>query len=222
MEKIKVKVNTKQILADIITPVGIYLKIRDIFPKSLLLEGADHRGGKNSYSFICINPIATFIAEKRDINISIPGGKEYNTKIENVQTVPRELEKFLQLFQLTENPDKTVINGIFGYTGYDAIRYFEDIQFQEPKNPDEKIPEMMYSFYNYIIAIDHFKNTLTIIENLIDGGISKINEIETLLQSRNYAMFNFITRGVEKSNLGDEGYMHMVTKGKEHCYRGDV
>ncbi|MBN2520252.1 MAG: anthranilate synthase component I family protein [Bacteroidales bacterium] len=222
MNKIKIKVQTKQILADIITPVGIYLKIRDLFPKSLLLEGADYRGSKNSYSFICISPIASFITNNRKIQIQLPNSEKSEIAIKDINTVSKELLQFIKIFQIDENSNEAEVNGIFGYTSYDAIQYFEDIRFQEIKNLKEKIPEMAYGFYKYIIAINHFKNTLSIIENILENEESKIDEIQSVLQSRNYAMFNFKPEGEEKSNLSDKDYMYMVTKGKEHCYRGDV
>jgi len=222
METIKIKVNKKQILADIITPVGIYLKIRDMYPNSLLLEGADYRGEKNSYSFICIKPLATFIAEDYKIKITYTGKKEINLDITDKNTVPNALREFIQTFKINENADASEINGIFGYTGYDAIPYFEDIKFKNPISKAEKIPEMVYGFYKYIIAINHHKNELTIIENLLENEKSEIDIIESNIQNRNYAIYNFQTEKEEISNLTDEEYMDLVTKGKEHCFRGDV
>ncbi len=222
MDKINIKVNTKQILADVITPVGIYLKIRDMFPNSLLLEGADYRGEKNSYSFICLKPLATFIAENNKIKITYPDERILNFEIADKTSVSNSLQKFIQTFKIVKKEKNAEINGIFGYTGYDAIQYFEDIKFHSQLNELEKIPEMAYSFYKYIIAINHHKNTLSIIENLLENEISEIEEINSIIQNRNYAIYDFHPNGNEISNLTDVAYMNMVTKGKEHCYRGDV
>ncbi|MFC2138990.1 anthranilate synthase component I family protein, partial [Bacteroidota bacterium] len=192
------------------------------YQNSLLLEGADHRGEKNSYSFICIQPLATFIAEDYKIRIAYPDKKEINLDIIDKNTVSDTLKEFIESFIIEEKSDSTEINGIFGYTGYDAIPYFEDIEFQNPVSITEKIPEMVYSFYKYIIAINHHKNELTIIENLMNNEKSGIDEIESTIQNRNYAIFDFQADGEEVSNLTEKGYMDLVTKGKEHCYRGDV
>jgi anthranilate synthase component 1 len=114
------------------------------------------------------------------------------------------------------------VNGLFGYTAYDAVQYFENIRLHAPLIPAHQIPEVRYHFYNYIIAINHFQNTLQIIENRINGEPSELERIETLLNSRNLAIYSFRTEGTEKSNITDAQYKQMVSKGKDHCYRGDV
>ncbi|MBN2519650.1 MAG: anthranilate synthase component I family protein [Bacteroidales bacterium] len=222
MNKISISVRTKQILADIITPVGIYLKIRDLFPHSFLLEGADYRGEKNSFSFICMNPIASFTASDFTVKIKYPGQTEQQTKISDIHVVPVKLMEFIRYFEISADSDNSEINGIFGYTGYDAIQYFENIKFQSPVSQAEKIPDMAYYFYRYIIAINHHKNLLTIIENLLPGEKSEIDEIESLIKSRNYSLFKFNSNNNENSNITDDEYKNMVLKGKNHCYRGDV
>jgi anthranilate synthase component 1 len=126
------------------------------------------------------------------------------------------------LFEQQERQEGVVINGLFGYTSYDAIRYFENIQLQDRVVKEQKIPQIRYHFYNYIIAINHFQNNLHIIENRINGEPDELDRIETLLNSRNLAIYDFKTVGKERSNITDEEYKSMVTKGKEHCYRGDV
>lgn len=222
MEKIKIQVNTKQILADIITPVGIYLKIRDIYPNSLLLEGADYRAGKNSYSFICIKPIVTFTAADKKITIKEKNESIHESKIEDINSVPNKLKEFINSIDIMNQVEENYINGVFGYTAYDSIQYFEDIKFENPVSQIEKIPDMVYSFFKYIISIDHHKNTLRIIENNKEGEESKIDEMISTIQNQNYALYDFKPSEDEKSNLSDEDYMYMVSKGKEHCYRGDV
>ena len=222
MEKIKIKTVSKQILADTITPVGLYLKIRDIYPYSVLLEGADYQAGKNSFSFICLDPLCSFMVEDGIITETLPNSKPVNTKIENKNTLPERLNHYIKQFEITATKGEVSVNGLFGYTTYDCIKYFEDIKIKNVTCKEEKIPDMMYTFYKYIIAINHFKNTLNIIENQINGEGSQIDKLETLLQNRNFATYRFKPEDVEKSNISDDEYMKMVAKGKEHCFRGDV
>jgi anthranilate synthase component 1 len=222
MKKYTIKTKTRQMLADTITPVSIYLRIRDVFPNSLLLESSDYHGNENSYSFICLKPIAGFEADRGTVTESYPDGTVVKTELTDYSGLKEKFRKFLESFEQQNDQSGAVINGLFGYTSYDAIRYFETIRLKDRVIPEQQIPHLKYNFYNYIIAINHFQNNLQIIENRINGEPSELERIETLLNSRNLAIFNFKTIGSEKSNITDEEYMKMVTKGKEHCYRGDV
>ncbi len=61
-------------LADVYTPVGIYLRVRDRFRDTILLESTDHHAAENSYSFICINAIAGIeISSASNIEFKLPG-----------------------------------------------------------------------------------------------------------------------------------------------------
>lgn len=222
MKKIKIYPKTKKILADLITPVSIYLKIRDIYPNSLLLESSDYHSHSNSYSFICLNPVAEFIVANNEITENYPDENTKITKIDDRKLVIKQLNEFLNYFESAEKNTPQIIDGIFGYSGYDAIKYFEDIKLQSPYGEGEYIPEIRYGFYKYIIAINHFKNELSIIENLFEKEESKIDQIESLLTNRNFASYKFQPTSDERSNMSDKQYMDIVTKGKEHCYRGDV
>jgi anthranilate synthase component 1 len=222
MKKFKIKTRTRKLLADTITPVSIYLRIRDVFPNSLLLESSDYHGNENSYSFICLKPLAGFVVNDGVATESYPDGSEINTSLTGNLLFKERFRVFLQSFEQQENQEGVPVNGLFGYMAYDAIKYFESIKLHSKIVPEQKIPEVRYHFYNYIIAINHFQNILHIIENRINGEPSELERIETLLNSRNMAIYGFQTKGEEKSNITDEQYKSMVTKGKEHCYRGDV
>jgi anthranilate synthase component 1 len=154
------------------------------------------------------------------IHQSYPGTNEEIMEITGSDTVYKELNNFLSSFETLDN--NIPVNGIFGYNCYDAVQYFESIKFRSRPEDSEAIPEMRYSVYKYIIAINHFQNNLFIIENLLENESSEIDRIETLLSNRNYATFHFYSEGEEKSNISDKEYMEMVSKGKEHCFRGDV
>jgi len=222
METIKIKTVTKTILADIITPVSIYLKIRDVFPNSLLLESSDYHSNQNSYSFLCLDPIADFEVSKDILSIQLPGQEKIREKLVKRADAIDRLDEFVHVFRTAGSRKDLVIDGVFGYSSYDSVQYFEDIDFHSTQNPDEEIPELKYAFYKYIIAINHLKNELQLIENLVNGEESSIDYIEDLIQNRNIATYHFKVRGDEKTNLSDEQYMDIVDKGKEHCFRGDV
>jgi anthranilate synthase component 1 len=222
MKKFTIKTKTRKLLADTITPVSIYLRIRDVYPNSLLLESSDYHGNENSYSFICLKPLAGFEVDNGVATESYPDGSKITITLTDHHLFNERFRTFLQSFEQQEGQDGVPVNGLFGYTSYDAIKYFEHIKLQAKIIPEQKIPEVRYHFFNYIIAINHFQNNLHIIENRINGEPSELERIETLLNSRNMAIYGFQTMGDEKSNITDEQYKYMVSKGKEHCYRGDV
>jgi len=222
MEKIDITTVSKTILADIITPVSIYLKVRDVFPNSLLLESSDYHSNQNSYSFICMDPIADFEVSGDRLTVCLPGQAEEVTVLERRAEVTDRLNDFIHLFHTSAGGRDQVIDGIFGYSSYDAVQYFEDITFKSPTPDGEHIPEIKYGFYRYIIAINHLKNELQLIEHIVEGEQSSIDYIEDLIQNRNIATYHFRTSGDEQTNMTDEAYMEIVDKGKEHCFRGDV
>ena len=219
MKKFTFETREHKILADIITPVSIYLKVRDLYPGSLLLESSDYHGNKDSYSYICLEPLAEFMVNQGRISERFPDGNLQNNSASGV-SVADKFDEFINAFNITSKNGQ--VNGVFGYTSYDAIEHFESLKLRAESFKEEQIPEMRYNFYRYVIAVNHFQNTLTITENLLEGEKSRIEEIRSLLSNRNYATYSFASKGMETSNITDEEYKQMVSKGKEHCKRGDV
>ncbi|WP_300570072.1 anthranilate synthase component I family protein [Flavobacterium sp.] len=220
MNKYKLHTQYKQILADTITPVSIYLKIRDKFPNSLLLESSDYHANDNSFSYICCNPIASIKIENEIITKTFPDGTFQEIKIENNQNVTENIQEFASQFQSEDQSFKFINNGLFGYIAYDAVRYFEKATVEKKKN-DLQIPDIYYAVYQNIIAINHFKNEAYIFCHSTDNQ-DNINEIEQLIQSKNFASYSFSKEGNFISNLTDEDFKTNVALAKKHCYRGDV
>lgn len=220
MKTYKLHTNYKQILADTITPVSVYLKIRDKFPNSILLESSDYHANDNSFSYICFNPIASIKVENNAIETNFPDGFSEITPIDAKINVAKEIEKFSNQF-ITEKSDfKFISQGLFGYISYDAIQYFEKISIAK-KSKENEIPEIYYAVYQNVIAINHFKNEAYIFCHNSDGK-SNVLEIEQLLQAKNFASFSFQKTGNPTSNLTDNEFKDYVTKAKKHCHLGDV
>lgn len=210
----------KKILADTITPVSIYLKIRDKFPNSILLESSDYHASDNSFSYICCNPIASIKVEGDMIYQTYPDGSSKSNFVKTVGVV-EEIHKFTQRFKVNNKEDfKFIHNGIFGYTSYDAVKYFEDIEISK-KDDSVSIPEIYYAVYQNIIAINHFKNEAYIFAHCFDTE-NNIDAILQLIQTRQYASYDFKTNGNMISNLTDDDYKTQVELAKKHCARGDV
>ncbi|MFD2909078.1 anthranilate synthase component I family protein [Flavobacterium ardleyense] len=220
MKTYKLHTNYKQILADTITPVSVYLKIRDKFPNSILLESSDYHANDNSFSYICFNPIASIKVENNAIETNFPDGFSETTPIDANVNVAKAIEEFSSQF-ITEKSDfKFISQGLFGYIAYDAIQYFEKISIAK-KSKENEIPEVYYAVYQNVIAINHFKNEAYIFCHNLDGK-SNVLEIEQLLQAKNFASFSFKKKGNPTSNLTDNDFKDYVTKAKKHCHLGDV
>ena len=209
----------KKILADTITPVSIYLKIRDKFPNSILLESSDYHANDNSFSCICFNPIASIKVAGDTIEQNFPDGSILRNRTNNV---PKTIHKFTKRFKVNSDEDfKFINNGIFGYTAYDAVKYFEDISISKKPNSLD-IPDIYYAVYQNIIAINHFKNEAYIFAHCFNDNASNINEILHLIKSRNFAEYEFSTDSDIESNLTDNDYKKQIDLAKKHCARGDV
>lgn len=210
----------KKILADTITPVSIYLKIRDKYPNSILLESSDYHASDNSFSYVCFNPIASFKVENDSILQSFPDGSSKKNHTSSLNVVD-EINRFTKRFKVDSDQQfKFINNGIFGYTAYDAVRYFEDITISK-KDDALEIPDLYYAVYQNIIAINHFKNEAYIFAHCFDSE-NNIDEIHQLIKARNFASYKFQSEGTIDSNLTDEEYKHHVEMAIKHCARGDV
>ncbi|MBW8200688.1 anthranilate synthase component I family protein [Flagellimonas abyssi] len=210
----------KKILADTITPVSVYLKVRDKFPNSILLESSDYHANDNSFSYICCNPIASIKIANEIITESFPDGSKKVTDITAETDVTQVIHNFSKQFKTTQNGFKFIYNGLFGYMAYDAVRYFEDVKISK-KEDSVDIPDIYYAVYQNIIAINHFKNEAYLFAHCYDSE-SNVDEIEQLFNVRTFSSYNFNKEGEPESNLKDEDYKEQVELAKKHCQRGDV
>lgn len=211
-------------IADLITPVSIYLKIRDQYPNAILLESSDYHGNRNSMTYICFEVISVIRTLKEKIHITYPDGEKDVYEIRNKHTLPEIIDNYIKSFHIVKEPGQNGMNanGLFGYTGYDAVRYFEDIALENPLSPECEIPELQYSLYRFILAINHFNNKMYLLENIPEGQPSRMDEVKILLTNRKIGSFAFESLNNEMSNVSDNEFMEMVSLGKKHCYLGDV
>ncbi len=214
-------------LADVHTPVGIYLRLRDRFRDTILLESTDHHAAENSYSFIGINAIAGIeIIDESKLEYKLPGQPPQKTEIKNPMEVPALLWNFMQKFDVksTGTAEEKFAQGLFGYTTFDAVQYFENLTLKIfPKERDlNNIPLMRYRLYQYVIAINHFKDELFICENKMADIESELELVESLIKSKDVPVYPFKVKHEEISNMTDVDYREMVTKGIASCHRGDV
>jgi anthranilate synthase component 1 len=222
-QKVNIKTTIKSVMSDLFTPIGIYLRLRDKFRDTILLESAGNQNTDNNFSFIAINAIAGIeIRNYEEAELKFPLDHPYKISLNN-EKLTDLLQNFSNCF-ICEEPSKEIgksAQGFFGYTSYDAIPFFENIEFKELSD-ENKIPLLRYRLYQYVIAINHHNDEMFIIENRIEGLKSNIYEIENLINQKNAPIFPFTKIENETSNLIDEEYRELVETAKKHCYRGDV
>lgn len=212
-------------LADVFTPVGIYLRLRDRFRDTVLLESTDHHAADNSYSFIGIHAIGGMeISSSKSLESKYPGQKPERVSISDPAKVPDLLWGYMQRFEVKtpEVKEGKFAQGLFGYTCFDAVSFFDTIHLKKAESETPIIPLMRYRLYQYVIAFNHFKDELYICENKVAGLESELAVVESLIKSRDIPVYPFKVKGSETSNMTNEAYKEMVEKGIQRCMRGDV
>ena len=220
MNNFQFKTVTRQLVGDLHTPVSIYLKVRDIYPESALLESSDFHGNENSLSYIALCPLASIGINSDESTFVFPDGSRKVTPLSESYRVADAMNDFLKHFSV--EGDNRDVCGLFGYTAYDAVRYFEPVPIAESHHEENDAPDMLYILYRNILVFNHFKNELTLIELLLPNEQSRLHELETIIENRNFASYNFRLNGEETSPITDDEYKSMVRRGIAHCIRGDV
>jgi len=224
MKKISINTTVKKMLADVYTPVGIYLRLRDRFRDTVLLESADSHAAENSYSFICINAVAGIeIRDQQIVEFKLPNQPPERVEPKGNEDLAKLLWNFMQRFDITAD-DKSArfAQGFYGYFTFDAVQFFETIRFNPSADDTNKVPVARYRLYQYVIAINHHRDELLLCENNIDGLESDRSLVESLINSKDVPVYPFRRTGEETSNMNDEDYRAMVRKGIASCLRGDV
>ncbi|HTL80914.1 MAG TPA: chorismate-binding protein [Bacteroidia bacterium] len=211
-------ITIKTVLADTVTPVALYLRLRDIFPGAVLLESADNNNGKNSRSFIAVQSSAEIIGQDSKISISVPS---CNIAVEKNadRDLSEILSEFTSLFKVNNAP-KVAITGLIGYLGYDAIPFFEDVKFRKREEKDQ-IPFLRFALYKYIIVFDHLHHQLHIVEQLLPGETSDTSPIEKVLYRNSVPKFQFRAEQ-EQATVTDEEFLAMTKTAMQNCAAGNI
>jgi anthranilate synthase component 1 len=217
MKHIKFKTKYLRTLSDTVTPVELYLKIRDKYPHSFLLESSDYNSRENCFSYLCLNPVASFIVKKDFTEITFPD-RHKKLKTQDI-SLTEELFQFCSSFEAESIPTDFITNGVFGYTSYNAIPLFENIKFSDN---DFSFPLVQYHVFRHLIVFNHFNNEMYVIENLTEGEVSTLDELMDIISRRAINKFRFQTIGKETSSFTDDEFLSVINKGIRHCYRGDV
>ena len=220
MKRFTLQSRHKKILADTLTPVSVYLKIRDVFPHSLLLESSDYHANNNDFSYICCNPIASIELKKGKLTTHYPDGNSIAIEVDQGVDIPEKIHDFSQQFVTEKFSYKFISNGIFGFVAHDAVQYFEQLELNQNKLGHD-MPDLYYAVYQNIIAISLFNHEAHLFSHSMDGK-HNLDHLEQLINGKQQSKFSFEKTGEKTSNLTDEQFLEFVTQGKQHCYRGDV
>lgn len=222
----QIKTRHERLLADTTTPVAIYLRLRDIYPNTILLESSEYHSRDNNISYICCQPIAGITLDREFLEVRYPNGEPVHRKPANEIDLKKEVQEFRRAFKTDPGLDpklKVIPNGLFGYLTFDCIPYFEDIELNAQVVPGRDIPPMQYHMYRYVIAIDHFHNEMHIFEHSTsEHETSEMDKLRYLIQNKNFPEYSFSLESEEQSNMEDEDFIRLVNKMKEHIFRGDV
>ena len=209
----KYHIQYRELLGDTSTLVGLYLKLRDRYGQVQLLETSSYATKEDSLSFIAFDVQSTMVVDKGVLTV--------NGNAKDHFDIVEEVASFMGDIQLSGDSEMLKYMAVLGYSGFDAVQHFEGIKFDSSKQA-EGIPQLRYDFYRHLIIMDHFHEMIYVVDCVPDGQVDKLDEICNVIYHRDVQTFNFAASGAEKTNMSDQDFMDMVTKGKQHCKRGDV
>jgi len=212
------KSKVEKILSDTHTPVELYLKLRDRFPQSFLLESSDYKSRENSFSFLGFAPIASIVIDRDIATVNLPNDQQEKILIKDVQ-IADLLGDFIGKFCFEALNLGFPSQGFFGYTSYDAIPLFEGLEF---RHLDFDLPLVQYHLFQHLIVFNHFNSELYIISHHLEGAEDLDMDIRGLIEHRAVSTFEFVLEGAESCNVSEERFLEMIREGKHHCQIGDV
>jgi anthranilate synthase component 1 len=237
METFKYQTTSKTILADLYTPVGVYMRLRDLYPQSALMESSDYHDANNSHSFIGINPIASVAIGHGVATVSFPDGSVAEHEINRRYSSADAIHELIDRIEVCG--EDAAVCGLFGYTSFNAVRYFEDIAVKDETQAKNDAPDVLYILYKVVIVFDHHNNMLKVVsleergkatgrrtqfgnERIEDRGYSATDNILRAMNKASVQAYDFHPVGDVSSTLTDDEHRANIRKGIQHCLRGDV
>ena len=215
----KIKTSYRKLLSDLTTPVSMFLKLRETYAEVLLLESSDYSSREDSLSFICFDSLATLEIKQ---HVVIQNDFTTHSKDQRaLKNIVEEVTDFIANCKVEAPKEIKSFLGLFGYTSFDAVKYFETVVFDDQK-PSYKVPDIRYDLFRNIIVFDHFFGQMYVIENVPENSASQMEKILTLINKQDHQTYSFTSNGVEERNMSDDEFMSNVTLSKSYCQRGDV
>lgn len=217
---------TRKILADLYTPVGVYMRLRDIYPQSALMESSDYHGTENSRSFIGVHPIASIAVGHGVVTATYPDGRVEEKELpafgegkgEKCKlAISKAFNDFIHAFHVEGEGSECC--GLYGFTTFNAVRYFENIPVKDTTMEKNDAPDIYYIMYKNIIVFDHFNNTMQLITL---GEEAELDALMKAINKANVKPYDFHPVGETISTLTDEEHKANIRRCIQHCLRGDV
>ena len=219
MATFKFQTSSKTILADMYTPVGVYMRLRDLYPQSALMESSDYHDANNSRSFIGINPIASIAIGHGIATINYPDGTTFQHEVNKDYRSDKAIHELIDCIEVTG--EDAAMCGLFGYTSFNAVRYFEDIAVKDETQEKNDAPDMLYILYKVVIVFDHHNNMLKVV-SLNDKEKESIGAVLKAMNKSNVQAYDFHPVGDVHSTLTDDEHRKNIRRGIQQCLRGDV
>ena len=217
METFKYQTTSKTILADLYTPVGVYMRLRDLYPQSALMESSDYHDQSNSRSFIGIHPMASVAIGHGTATISFPDGTTERHEINKTYGTADAIHALIDRIEVSG--DDAAVCGLYGYTSFNAVRYFENIAVKDETQAKNDAPDVLYILYKVVIVFDHHNSQLKMVTM---GDASDIDDIYRAMNRANVQAYDFHPVGDVRSTLTDDEHRDNIRRGIQHCLRGDV
>ena len=217
METFKYTTSSKTILADLYTPVGVYMKLRDLYPQSALMECADYHDAASSRSFIGVNPIASVAIGHGIATVNYPDGTTFQHEVNKDYRSDKAIHELIDRIDVTG--EDAAVCGLFGYTSFNAVRYFEDIAVKDETQTKNDAPDVLYILYKVVIEFDHHNNMVKVVTI---GDASEVDDILKAMNRSNVREYDFHAIGDVSSTLTDDEHRANIRRGIQHCLRGDV
>ena len=154
-------------LADLFTPVSVYMRLRDTSPQSVLLECSDYHDRASSRSFVCINPIGGVSVRRGKVERTYPDGTSDTAEISPEYTCGMAINDFLSAFGVSGDLSRWC--GLYGYTSFNAVRYLENIDVKDNGADNNDAPDICYQLFRDVIVFDHFDGKMTLVTLAKDG-----------------------------------------------------
>ena len=220
MKQYNYHTHSRTLLGDLHTPVSVYLKVRDLFPQSALMESSDYHGSENNRSFIALCPLASMSVEHGKAVFRLPDGERSERELSDAHSLNEAMNDFMKRFCITG--EYSHYCGLYGYTSFNAVRYTEGIAVKDSREDINDAPDLLYIIYKYIIVFNDYRHELLLLEMTGEEEESNLERIVKAIQDRNYTAYDFRAVGPVTSTLTDEEHKANIRRGIAHCLRGDV
>ena len=220
MELFNFITTSKTILADLHTPVSVYLRLRDLYAQSALMECSDYHEQSNARSFIGINTLASVAVSHGDAVISYPDGTQLRRPLSADFDTADAIHALIDRIHVAGDDADTI--GLFGYTSFNAVRYFEHIAVKDETQTKNDAPDLLYILYKVVVVFDHHNNRLKVVCLTADGDDAVISDVLKAMNKTSVKTYDFRPLGDVRSTLTDEEHKANIRRGIRHCLRGDV